>query len=228
MRDKLIYNGGVDEAGRGPCIGPLVIGCVIATPVQEEKLKSLGVKDSKQLSPHQRESLIIHIQQYSVACSTLVISPEQLNFMHYHDRLTLNEIETRGFSQILNEISPKPMLIFLDAADVNENRFGHEIQQQLLFSCDKIISKHKGDSLFTIVGAASILAKVRRDQIVESYTVEYPNIGSGYPSDPITIQFLESYYRLHKSFPPFVRTWWKTIEHIQSRTQQNKLTKYMH
>ncbi len=228
MMDKPLYYGGVDEAGRGPCLGPLVIGCVIATPKQEEQLKSLGVKDSKQLSPHQRESLVNKIQQYSVASSTLVISPEELNFMHYHDHLTLNEIETHGFSQILNEISQKPMRIFLDAADVNENRFGHEIQQRLSFSCEKIISKHKGDSLFTIVGAASILAKVRRDQIVESYAVEYPNIGSGYPSDPITIQFLESYYQIHKSFPLFVRKFWATIQNIQSRAQQNKLTRYMH
>jgi ribonuclease HII len=129
------------------------------------------------------------------------------------------------FAMVLNEITPKPDLIYIDAADVKEERFGESIKHRLKFEPKKIISKHKGDSLFKIVGAASILAKTRRDAIIQELKKKYGEIGSGYPSDPTTINFLEIYYQTNQIFPNFVRTWWKTAENIKMKYSKNDKVK---
>jgi ribonuclease HII len=221
---------GADEAGRGPVLGSLVIGCVICDENTLATLESHGVNDSKQLTPKRREQLADFIKKNVISYRILEISATELNYFHAKG-LTLNEIEERHFAQILNESEPKPDEIYLDAADVKEERFGQTIGKQLTFSPKKIISKHKGDSIFKVVGAASILAKTRRDQIIDEFKTQYGNIGSGYPSDPTTQKFLRAYYKEHHNFPPIVRTWWSTAEKIAQEfggtiSKQKKMTDY--
>lgn len=204
---------GLDEAGRGPVIGSLVIGCVLIEEDRLPALKEQGITDSKQLSPKRREQLVDTIKSASMAWRLVELSAHDLNTLHAKN-LTLNEIEEMAFGQALNEIEPKPAKIYLDAADVKEERFGQSVARHLKFIPGEIISKHKGDALFTVVGAASILAKTRRDQIIEGFKAEYGDIGSGYPSDPYTIKYLKQYYQDHKEFPPIVRTWWETAKKI--------------
>ncbi|UYP45968.1 Ribonuclease HII [Candidatus Lokiarchaeum ossiferum] len=221
---------GLDEAGRGPVIGPLVIGCAIIAHDKLDILEEIGVDDSKKLSPKKRASMAQKIKEVVDFWDVLVISPTEINHLHDEQKLTLNQIEETNFAKLLNNVKNKPDEIFLDACDVKEDRFGRTIGSMLQFSPQKIISKHKGDSIFKVVGAASILAKYERDLILASYTEKYGRVGSGYPSDPYTKKFLDEYYQQHKNFPPIVRTWWKTAENIVNKynikKKQTKLTDF--
>ena len=126
------------------------------------------------------------------------------------------------FAMALNEIEPKPEIIYIDACDVNAQRFGNNILHKLNFTPQQLISEHKADANYKVVGAASILAKTTRDHIIEQIKLEYGNVGSGYPSDPYTRKFLEEYYAQHHSFPPIVRTWWGTVDEIIKKAKTNE------
>ena len=220
---------GLDEAGRGPVIGSLVIGCVIFNEKDLHILDEIGVDDSKKISSKKREILAQKIKKHAVSYDLLEVTANNINALHKKG-LSLNEIEEISFAKLINGIEPHPDKIYLDAADVIEERFGRTIGGMLKFKPKKIISKHRGDAIFKIVGAASILAKTKRDHIIEEYKKKYGNIGSGYPSDPYTKKFLKSYYNSHQKFPPIVRTWWKTAENIikeyEFQKKQRKLTDF--
>jgi ribonuclease HII len=204
---------GLDEAGRGPVLGSLVVGCVIYDEIKLPHLEEIGVDDSKKLSPKRRDTLVSQIKEQAISTLVKEVTAEQISESP-HKGINLNQLEVITFAQALNEIQPKPDIIYIDACDTNETRFGEEIGKLLNFTPKQIVSKHKGDSLFKIVGAASILAKTTRDQIIETFKTKYGEIGSGYPSDPYTKTFLDSYYKEHRTFPPIVRTWWSTAVNI--------------
>jgi len=211
--------GGIDEAGRGPVIGPLVIAAVVVDEKNLSKLEALGVRDSKKLTPKRREKLFNEIIALLDDYVIIELSPEQID-----GRIgTMNEFEVENFIKALNSLKVKPDVIYIDAADVKEERFGEIIGKRLNFS-PKIIAEHKADDKYLPVSAASILAKVVRDRAIERLKEQYGEIGSGYPSDPRTIKFLEGYYKEHGEFPPIVRKSWRTLkkieEKLKSRTQK--------
>jgi ribonuclease HII len=114
----------------------------------------------------------------------------------------------------------------LDAADVNEQRFGNNFKD--IFS-GKIISKHKGDSLFVSVGAASILAKVQRDHEIirlqenmKKFDPTLPSFGSGYPTD--AKPFLRAFVKKYKKLPEIARKSWKTSSKILKEELDPKQT----
>ncbi|RLI66710.1 MAG: ribonuclease HII [Promethearchaeia archaeon] len=216
---------GVDEAGRGPVIGPLVIGCVVYSEEKIHYLDQIGVDDSKTLSPRKREIIAEKIKETCDNFEIYILTPEQINKLHYQNHLTLNQMEERFFAEVLNSLKPHPDKIFLDACDTKEDRFGQTIGSMLSFKPKKVVSKHHGDSIFRIVGAGSILAKTARDLEIQRYKEIYGEIGSGYPSDPTTQRFLYKYYKTHLKFPPIVRTWWKTAEDIQKKVNLERTQK---
>jgi len=109
-----------------------------------------------------------------------------------------------------------PGAMWVDAADVKPERFGERIRN--LLSIRMVVNaSHKADATFTVVGAASILAKVTRDRLVCELAKQYGDIGSGYPSDPKTRAFLKRYYQDHGKFPPIARTEWKTLQQLKKR-----------
>lgn len=223
---------GVDEAGRGPVLGSLVIASVVMEEKDIPILSEIGVNDSKQLTPRKREQLTILIKQYVTEYQIIEIPPIEINLSH-EQGISLNQLEEINFGRTLNNLKVKPEEIYLDALDVNEQRFGQKIGQMLTYQPARIISKHKGDALFKIVGAASILAKTRRDAIIKEIKQQYGEIGSGYPSDSKTVNYLREYYKNHHQFPPFVRTWWHTIDRIKKefdcngiKNSQRKMTDY--
>lgn len=211
--------GGIDEAGRGPVIGPLVIAAVVFDEKNLSKLEALGVKDSKKLTPERREKLFNEIIALLDDYVIIELSPEQID----ERRGTMNEFEVENFIKALNSLKVKPDIVYIDAADVKEERFGEIIGKRLNFS-PKIIAEHKADAKYLPVSAASILAKVTRDRAIEKLKEQYGEIGSGYPSDPRTRKFLEDYYKEHGEFPPMVRRSWKTLkkieENLKARTQK--------
>ncbi|WP_457752529.1 ribonuclease HII [Thermococcus sp.] len=211
---------GIDEAGRGPVIGPMVIAAVVVDEDKVPELEGLGVRDSKRLTPKRRERLFDEIIALLDDYVILELWPEGIDSREG----TLNEFEVKKFVKALNSLKVKPDIVYIDAADVEEARFGEEIKKRLDFEAE-IIAEHKADDKFLPVSAASIIAKVTRDRAIEKLKDEYGEIGSGYPSDPRTRAFLEEYYRQHGEFPPIVRWSWKTLRKIEEKLKAEKTRK---
>lgn len=208
---------GIDEAGKGPVIGPMCVGGVLVEEARINTLKNLGVADSKKLTPKKREMLALQIEKYAYRVFVLEITPMQIDELR--KIMSMNEIMVRAFSMVLEELCPDQA--YVDAADVNEDRFG----KRLLIEYEKkypektgllsVVSKHQADAIYPIVSAASIVAKVRRDSLIEQLKMEIGvDFGSGYPSDPKTKQFLQDWFREHGELPGIVRHSWKTAENV--------------
>jgi ribonuclease HII len=206
---------GVDEAGRGCVIGPLVIAGVL---MREENLKilvSLGVKDSKLLSPKKREVLAAHITQATETHHILKLSPQEIDHAVKSGRKLhkLNRLEAQTMTQIIDAL--KPDVAYVDAADVFADRFKYHIQESL--SCKaRIVSEHKADRIYPIVSAASILAKVERDKEIAALRCQFGDFGSGYLTDLKTMDFLNQWLRTNREYPDCVRKSWKPARKAKS------------
>jgi len=215
---------GVDEAGRGPVIGPLVIAGV--TIEDDLKLRENRVKDSKKLSPSRRRNLAEKIKELANNFEIIKISAQDIDDMR--QVMTLNQIEVNAFSKVIEEL--KPDICYVDAADVKNERFGKEILSKLTFK-PKIISRHKADEIYPVVGAASIIAKTARDHeisIIESDLRRKFDIsmGSGYPADPITQNFLKEWLQRFGKLPPHTRNSWKTSQKLLNNYKTRKLDSF--
>ncbi|ASJ07672.1 ribonuclease HII [Thermococcus pacificus] len=190
----------------------MVIAAVVVDEENVPKLAELGVRDSKRLTPKRRERLFDEIIKLLDDYAVIELWPNEIDSREG----TLNEFEVENFVKALNSLKVRPDVIYIDAADVKEERFGEDIGKGLNFRAE-IVAEHKADDKFVPVSAASILAKVTRDRAIERLKEEYGEIGSGYPSDPRTRAFLEEYYRKHGDFPPIVRRSWKTLRKIEEK-----------
>ena len=202
---------GVDEAGRGPVIGPLVIAGVLASEEDFEALQDMGVRDSKRLTKNTRERLYGEITK-KYRHYTIHVSPREIDRLM--KKMTLNKIEAEKFAEVINKL--KPETAYIDAADAVPGNFKKAIEETLKQPTTLII-EHKADEIYPIVSAASIVAKVERDRVIEKLSRKYGNIGSGYPSDPKTKEFLKRWYQKNQSFPEIVRESWKTIDVFKNR-----------
>ncbi|AFK23111.1 ribonuclease HII [Pyrococcus sp. ST04] len=211
--------GGIDEAGRGPAIGPLVIVAVVVDESKLSSLKNIGVKDSKQLTPEQRRRMFSEIVSLLEDYVVIKVPPSEID----NRSGTMNELEVEKFAEALNSLKVKPEVIYADAADVKAERFAREIGARLSYNAS-IIAEHKADAKYEVVSAASILAKVIRDEEIEKLKEEYGDFGSGYPSDPRTKKWLEEWFKKHKSFPPIVRRSWETVKKIEEKYKAQQLT----
>ncbi len=219
-----MYVCGIDEAGRGPVIGPLVVTSFSVPEDKIDQINSLGVKDSKKINPKKRIQLSHEILNLQGKVFFKIISPSFLN--KEMKRYTLNEIELFAFRDSIIGLKVPIKKVISDACDVNVTRFSHNLKSLLGqdYSNSEFIVSHKAEDKYPIVAAASILAKVKRDELVKKIETEAGvSFGSGYPNDPKTRKFLEEYYKIHNSFPDYVRTEWKTLENIKNTIMQEKL-----
>ncbi len=195
---------GVDDAGRGSVLGPLVIAGIVIKQTKINQLKKQGIRDSKKLTPLARERLykvIINIvDNYYVTR----ISPKTIDKSVFNH--SLNHLEARYMAKVISKLSPS--IAFVDSCDVNPRRFGKEISKLTFRS--KIKSYHHADSKFVVVSAASILAKVSRDRAIIKLKKKY-NIGSGYPSDPKTKAFVKKSIKRNEPLT-FIRKSWKPVQ----------------
>lgn len=210
---------GVDEAGRGPVMGPLVI-CGVCVR-SDKKLKELKVRDSKQLSPDRREELDKAIRDIA-DIELIEVSASEIDSMR--SRLTMNQIEAKMFSMIVNRLSPDDA--YLDAADASEAGFERMVCSEL--KCrPRVVSKHKADQLFPVVSAASIVAKVRRDLRMNEIADQLgQDVGSGYSHDKVTIAFIERYLDDNGDLPPHTRRSWDTSKNIIMRKRLRPLDSF--
>jgi len=201
---------GIDEAGKGPVLGPMCVAGVLMDDAANGALLKLGVKDSKQLAPKKREVLAGDIKKIANKYFVLEVSALQIDEMR--KIMTMNEIMVVCFAKVLEELRPDHA--FVDAADVIAQRFGENIKKKYTREIT-ITSEHEADVRYPIVSAASILAKVRRDILVKELGENIgDDLGSGYPSDAKTILFLENWVKEHGSLPDFARSSWETSRRI--------------
>ena len=198
---------GVDDAGRGSMLGPLVIAGLSLDKKNLRKLSSLGIKDSKKLSPKLREQFYKKIIEIADDYYIAKISPRLIDASV--KRHCLNGLEAKYMAKVVSKLNADAS--YVDSCDVNPNRFGKEISRQS--DNHKIKSYHHADSRFVIVSAASILAKVTRDKAIAKLRQTH-DLGSGYPSDSVTVKFVTKYYKINHIMPNFVRKSWKPVQKI--------------
>lgn len=201
---------GVDEAGRGSMLGPLVVAAITIDKSKIDTLSKIGVKDSKKLSAKARESLykqiIKLVDNYAVSKAT----PKQIDSaVAGHN---LNNLEAQHMAKVIKKLQPS--ISYVDSCDVNATRFGKELAR--LSKIGKIKSYHHADSKFVVVSAASIIAKVTRDRAISKLAKSHP-VGSGYPSDPKTVQFVKNWFSKNHAMPDYVRKSWAPVKLIASQ-----------
>ena len=212
---------GVDDAGRGPIIGPLAIAGVLLDEKDLPKLVDLGVKDSKRLSPRRREQLAAEIKELVLKYHVAMLSPAEIDRVVETGRKLhkLNRLEAQTMAKVITIL--KPDVAYVDASDVLADRFKYHIAENLTFRV-QIISEHKADVKYPIVSAASIIAKVERDRVICELQEKYGNMGCGYATDPNTLKFLEKWIRKFGSYPDFVRKSWKPAKRLKTKAETNQ------
>jgi len=212
---------GVDDAGRGSVIGPLVIAGVLVDSEDLPKLVQLGVKDSKLLSPSRREALAAEIKRIAKKHVVVKLSPAEIDRvvmtgMKLH---RLNWLEAQAMARVIELLHPD--IAYVDASDVLEERFKQQILEFLPFKIE-IVSEHKADRKYPVVSAASIIAKVERDHEIAELKAKYGDFGCGYPTDPKTIEFLRRCLETFKEYPEFVRRSWKPARKVKNENDSRQ------
>ncbi|XP_068236695.1 ribonuclease H2 subunit A-like isoform X1 [Palaemon carinicauda] len=212
---------GVDEAGRGPVLGPMVYGICYCPVSKHEVLKSEGVADSKTLTEEQREKIFDKIKENAdyIGWSLEIISPMYISTsMYKRPKVSLNEVSHNSAINLIKRAIAAGVQVsevYVDTVGPPEK---YEAKLQEIFPTLKVTVAKKADSLFPCVSAASICAKVARDRALKSWSfpenIEIDNWGSGYPGDAVTKNFLMNSLDPVFGFPGLVRFSWSTAEKI--------------
>jgi ribonuclease HII len=209
---------GVDEAGKGSVLGPMVVAAVGAR--SEDIFSDMNVKDSKLLSPKERERLAAIIRK-RCRVATVILDAQAIDAVR--KEMTMNECVARAHAEVINKIAPD--IAYVDACDVNPSRYAEMVKNHLDSSCE-VVSEHHADQTFKVVSAASIIAKVTRDREIKNLSKQFGDIGSGYPADPVTIAFLSAYIKSHNDPPSIARKSWKTVSAMLVTKAQSSLTEF--
>lgn len=205
---------GIDEAGRGSLLGPIIVAGVCVTKKSISEMVEKGIKDSKLLSPKKRQVLFGHVIGVAESICVCRINIEDIDFHVLRNNLNLLEAEAMAIT-IRNMKSDKT---YVDSCDVNPSRYQRTIKSFLKQNNTKLISMHHADRLNIVVSGASIIAKVIRDSEISKIRLKYGDVGSGYPSDKKTIKFVKEWFRQKNEIPPFARKSWKPAKMIVSYT----------
>tara|TARA_Y100000310_G_scaffold332391_2_gene407884 strand:- start:1533 stop:2204 length:672 start_codon:yes stop_codon:yes gene_type:complete len=217
---------GIDDAGRGPVIGPMVLaGCLIDEKTGRE-LKKLGVKDSKQLTNKRREFLADIIREKAETFEVIIISAEKIDLLNSKG-VKLNEVEAIACAKIINKINKgySKIKVVLDCPSTSLIKWGDFLKTKVKnLSNLEVLCEHKADRNHISVSAASILAKSTREKEMDKLREIYgEEIGSGYPSDPLTTRFLKKNIRKFEDKGIFRKSWatWKTAIATTSQKKMN-------
>ncbi len=213
---------GIDEAGRGAVCGPLVIAGVVTDARGEQLLRKMGVKDSKLLSPKRREALAEAIEKTVKDIVVVQVGPCKID-SHRRGGMSLNKIEGVKMAEVASFLEPHR--VYVDCPDTNIPKFRGFLSKMIKHE-PELILEHKADYRYPVVAAASIIAKVQRDQEMLKLCEEHGDMGSGYPSDPVTKHWLENWIALNKQFPDFVRRSWMPAELMEKEKAQSRLSQW--
>lgn len=223
----IVISGG-DEAGRGAIIGPLVVSVVSINKSLQHKLTEAGVRDSKMLSKKRREAAYKAVRELASDIRIEKIFPEEINSA-MKNRISLNELEAVHFARLLDKVD-SVNTIYLDSPDIIAEKFGLRVsnvcskQTKVVgvkgktekgVRYTKILARHKADSIYPVVSAASIIAKVTRDREIDALSKKLGiDLGSGYPSDYKTIDAIRDNMK-GGALNDHLRHHWKTMENIR-------------
>jgi ribonuclease HII len=209
---------GIDEAGRGSVIGPMVIAGVLINEKDEEKLRNIRVKDSKMLSPHQRERLFPLIKKIAKDYVALKVSAKEIDEMRKEKNL--NIIEAEKMAQIIKTM--KADKAYVDTPQASTGKF-KAILVNLSQNHTEIIAENYCDERYPVCSAASIIAKVERDKEVEKIKkIVGFDFGVGYSHDIRSIEFVKKCLK-EKKHLEFIRHSWVTVDGLKSKKEQKSL-----
>ena len=209
---------GIDEAGRGPVIGPMVMAGAM---IEEGKEKQLGdVKDSKLVSQKNRIILERNIKKQT-KYEILVVEPEIIDAAVLSGELNLNWLEAHKQAEIINKLKPDKAII--DCPSINCKAYEEYLQNLIKDKNIQLIVEHKADEKYPICSAASILAKTEREKQMGDIKRKYGDTGSGYPADPYTKEFIKKNW---DKYPEIFRKSWSTYKRFAEKSKQTSLPDY--
>jgi len=200
------YIAGIDEAGRGPVIGPLVVCCAFCKREDEKLLKKAAPRDSKKLTPKKREELYKTLKKF---CTFRWVEVSAADLNKLMGEMSLNDIEAKVMAGLIKDLGEGDVMI--DMPDRYSWTFRARMEK---YGVTKFEAEHKADERFPIVSAASICAKLVRDSKIEEIKKTTCDFGSGYPSDTKTLEALRN-KEMRKLLAPYIRTRWKTIQDLK-------------
>ena len=205
---------GVDEAGKGPVLGSMFAAAVRADPVALPD----GVGDSKDIKPERRERLAGEIRESADAVGVAEVPVERIDA----DETDMNTLTVDAQAGALSSVARDGLSGTVDAGDTDAARFGRRVANAVDADVT-VTAEHGADETDSLVGAASIIAKVARDTHVTELAAEYGEVGSGYPSDPTTRAFLADYVDQHGELPGCARRSWSTCDDVLAAAEQATL-----
>jgi ribonuclease HII len=222
---------GVDEAGKGPVLGSMFAAAVVADPAELPG----DVGDSKGIPPERREELAAEIREVAAAVGVAEIPVERID----DEATDMNSLTVAAQAEALaaaaadfdsDAVASGSVSGYIDAGDTNAVRFERRVSEGVADRLDDaspdVRAEHGADETYPVVGAASIVAKVERDAHVDRLAAEHGDVGSGYPSDPATREFLEGYVAEHGALPPCARASWKTSQDALAAATQSSLGEF--
>ncbi len=207
---------GIDDAGRGPVIGPMIMAGVLLDDNGMKGLEGQGIKDSKLLSHNQRVALEETIKSLSSGWKVVKATPEDIDKALSDSKMNLNRLEAIKMAAVINELNTEEdkVTVIVDCPSINTESWGNMLMEYIDHPENlDVRCEHKADFNHMIVGAASILAKVVREEEVSKIKEEFGAIGSGYPADPNTKKFLAEKGLELKNSGIFRKSWatWKNM-----------------
>lgn len=209
---------GIDEAGRGPVLGPMVYGCLYCPLSYKQTLSTLKFADSKTLKEEKREELFESLKlDNSIGWAVDIIDPRELSAkMLRRTKINLNEISHESASGLVARVLDMGVLLTEVYVDTVGDPEKYRVKLSERYPSVKFVVAKKADSLYPVVSGASIVAKVTRDQAVRNWILDetaenmHNNFGSGYPGDPETKAWLDDHKHSVFGFPTLVRFSWGT------------------
>ncbi len=223
---KKMYIAGIDEAGRGPVIGPMIMTIAAIDEKKDSWLREAGVDDSKALTPGQRENLAELIKKNCEVIS-IMLTNKDIDEALNHPTRNLNILEAETTGKLIDALAKKLGAenikhVILDSPEKNTKKYVLLVQKYLQ-SKIKIIAENKADALYPTVSAASIIAKTSRDAEIEKIKKKHKiQFGSGYPGDALTAKFVQEHYADYD----FFRTTWATYQTARQRASQTGLAAF--
>ena len=208
---------GVDEAGKGPVLGSMFAAAVRADPGALPD----GVGDSKGIAPAKRERLDTEIRAAADAVAVAEIPVARID----DPETDMNTLTVAAHAEALSGVATDGLAGLVDAGDTDAERFGRRVADRVDATVE-ITAEHGADETDPLVGAASIVAKVARDSHVEALAATHGEVGSGYPSDPTTRDFLAGYVEHHGELPDCARSSWSTCDDVLAAAQQSTLGEF--